>query len=1072
MVVTYLPRKASQFSQKDKMRVLDVPTTCARPITTTRVRAEVRDGYKTARRSARARKTHRTYERTMRDDARPQLFLGHPLDSLAALCNMAPAQNSLSNYSQTQNKEEERTKREDSPHTAPRPAPNAALRSPSPDERPTTADVPTRNRFALVGAHGPLQRAREVLVHFISNDDDLQGEFWYTSGTLDETLRVYNLLKRECPNGPVDLEASYADVEDGPDIVRIPLRALRMSRALSIQKGQDVSDKIIDIDWKKTRTGNFDVKLAQDLFRRHSNSHRDGNCESEWREFALLLMGTCASLLTAHADDEMEVNALADLREQFIHYATCGDSLNRVEDDPRAFAEKADEFLQRFARRLSGPGLEALVQYWASVDAPASSHDDESEYGTHQNYPMPRPLIPLTSDPAQLEYPEELPASQGDDARREEETGENTNETPDKEEQELSIRSNDEDIKIIRDEHGVILERRFRIRMEGGRVYWEIEETEEGRARRDDRTARLIFGDLSDTESDSAKDEDNEDIDEIYDDSRSDKMDEDQPPADYQAPVAQNRYAQRFLPSSFAALTAGGGHSAGDLSPSHSTLYNDLASSIPSGDSFTVPSNDASTATTIPALETIPEDDHPASVLGKRKAHDNDNSDDDSEDQEEFRRGPGVVSREELGELVRQAQEEGIWVPARTHTSASSRPYKRAALSQFTATPVLGGVQQHERVVPMRRPPTPFPFTRYCPNPGLVPVVGYTSYIDDTSSSSAESTETTSTDTFMEYRGRLTQEEARNALPAGQAIVTGTTVPTPLQALAMRNGKPHCLSDNDQTNQNGHEDISGLANDPTFTSLCAIDHIRKYLRGPMPPGARTRVDFQRNRLEYDEFAQLSDLLGTIAASYRRYDLAIRANTTRFPYNAPGRWKRVTVNSTLTGHLEDEAAVLHSLQNHPLATEGITLIQLRSHLVTALLSVFDRAATNGFFDTVADIFRDFKQAILDLAPASAHTDARDEALGHLQLLLRGFRESAHPLLHDEEALFIAQVQLFLDKPHISLTEWTAVRALVDAIVKTQYYFKFSETALAVFRSGKLGGPWQYPPPGGEDLFMQE
>ena len=58
-----------------------------------------------------------------------------------------------------------------------------------------------------------------------------------------------------------------------------------------------------------------------------------------------------------------------------------------------------------------------------------------------------------------------------------------------------------------------------------------------------------------------------------------------------QAPVSQNGYVQRLLPSSLTAPTAGGEADAGDQSPSLSSLYDDLASVIPSDDSFSISSS-------------------------------------------------------------------------------------------------------------------------------------------------------------------------------------------------------------------------------------------------------------------------------------------------------------------------------------------------------------------------------------------------------------------------------------------------------------------------------------------------
>ena len=77
---------------------------------------------------------------------------------------------------------------------------------------------------------------------------------------------------------------------------------------------------------------------------------------------------------------------------------------------------------------------------------------------------------------------------------------------------------------------------------------------------------------------------------------------------------------------------------------------------------------------------------------------------------------------------------------------------------------------------------------------------------------------------------------------------------------------------------------------------------------------------------------------------------------------------------------------------------------------------------------------------------------------------------HPLLHKEEQLFLAQVEIFLRDRNLHIGEWSAVRNLVDAVAKARHVHGFGEVAFAIFRSGELGGPWQYPPPNAAEKWM--
>ena len=147
---------------------------------------------------------------------------------------------------------------------------------------------------------------------------------------------------------------------------------------------------------------------------------------------------------------------------------------------------------------------------------------------------------------------------------------------------------------------------------------------------------------------------------------------------------------------------------------------------------------------------------------------------------------------------------------------------------------------------------------------------------------------------------------------------------------------------------------------------------------------------------------------------------------------------------------------------PFPIDNVATLQFRTHVVSALFSVFDRVATGGFADSLVRQFVRLRHLVQDGGPRILNSSRSTEAVDRLRSFVVGYTRPEHALLHPSELLFCAQVEVFLGERDLRDKEWQAVRGLLDEIVYFPFARYIDEAAHEDFVKGRFGGAWEYPP----------
>ena len=174
-----------------------------------------------------------------------------------------------------------------------------------------------------------------------------------------------------------------------------------------------------------------------------------------------------------------------------------------------------------------------------------------------------------------------------------------------------------------------------------------------------------------------------------------------------------------------------------------------------------------------------------------------------------------------------------------------------------------------------------------------------------------------------------------------------------------------------------------------------------------------------------DLAAAADMLLTTRAVLDHPNTVTRAQRPHFGTLSTDAERSATTAIPTVRQLNMAAFVLSATRGRPFLINNVATLQFRTHIVSALFSVFDRVATGGFADSLIRQFIRLRHLVQDGGPRILNSSRSTEAVDRLRSFIVGYSRPEHALLHPSELLFCTQVEVFLGERDLRDKEWQVV-----------------------------------------------